>query len=93
MLKNNRRVSDHVSIKGMDMHWCKSPEVGLPKPDVVLYLTVPPDVAASRTSYGSERYENVDFQAKVDKNFRQLMDSDWKVGYQFVSSLLILQYC
>jgi dTMP kinase len=41
----------------------------LPLPDLVIYLTVPPDVAASRAAYGVERYETLDIQTRVREQF------------------------
>jgi len=38
-------------------------------PDLTLYLTVPPEVAASRASYGIERYETQDMQTRVRAQF------------------------
>ncbi|KAG7263320.1 hypothetical protein CRUP_002212, partial [Coryphaenoides rupestris] len=37
-------------------------EVGLPKPDLVLYLQLNPSTAAQRGEFGSERYETSSFQ-------------------------------
>ncbi len=41
------------------------PQVGLPAPDLVVYLRLDPRVSAARGGYGTERYEKVDFQHKV----------------------------
>lgn len=67
------------SLQGMDLHWCRQPEVGLPKPDVVLYLTLSADAASAREEFGGERYEQTDFQRKVAKNYQILKEWDWKV--------------
>ena len=56
---------------GFDLTWCRTPDIGLPAPDCVVYLTLNPDVAATRGDYGGERYEDTDFQAKVEKNFHK----------------------
>lgn len=32
------------SAKGLDIEWCKAPEVGLLAPDLVMYLNIPPEV-------------------------------------------------
>lgn len=56
--------------------------MGLPKPDVVLFLQLSPGEAASRGRYGEERYEDAAFQSAVLDRFRQLMDDpsiNWKV--------------
>ena len=40
---------------GLNLDWCKSPEAGLLKPDLVLYLTLTPEVMAIRGGFGDER--------------------------------------
>ncbi|GMQ10009.1 hypothetical protein CsSME_00053183 [Camellia sinensis var. sinensis] len=35
------------SAKGLDIEWCKAPEMGLLAPDLVLYLDIPPEVICS----------------------------------------------
>jgi len=63
----------------MDLSWCKQPEVGLPKPDAVLYLTLPADVATQRQSFGDERYENLAMQNETAKVFKKLISAEWTV--------------
>ncbi|XP_008454204.1 thymidylate kinase isoform X2 [Cucumis melo] len=65
--------------KGLDLEWCKAPEVGLPAPDLVLYLEISPEMAAERGGYGSERYERIDFQNKVIKSYQVLLGSNWQI--------------
>ena len=62
----------------MDLEWCRQPEIGLPKPDAVLYLTLSAEEAAKRTEFGGERYEQTDFQRKVGDNYQLLKENDWK---------------
>ena len=64
----------------MDLEWCRQPEIGLPKPDAVLYLTLSPEEAAKRTEFGGERYEQTDFQRKVGENYQLLKEQNWKVN-------------
>ncbi|XP_019752679.1 thymidylate kinase isoform X1 [Hippocampus comes] len=83
---------------GFSLDWCTRSDVGLPKPDVVLFLQLSPAEAASRGRYGEERYEDAAFQSAVLDRFRQLMDDssvNWKVripktvlGAQSSSSLM-----
>jgi len=54
---------------GFCLDWCRSADVGLPAPDAVFYLTLNPDVAATRGDFGGERYEDTDFQKIVETNF------------------------
>lgn len=58
----------HISHTGMDISWCKAPDVGLPAPDLVIYLSISNDVAAARAGFGGERYEKTDFQDKVGQH-------------------------
>lgn len=45
-----------TAAKGMaSLEWCMSPDKGLPKPDVVIYVDIPVNVAGSRSQYGEER--------------------------------------
>ncbi|KAJ6424055.1 hypothetical protein OIU84_024933 [Salix udensis] len=67
------------SAKGLDIEWCKAPEVGLLAPDIVLYLDIPPEKAAERGGYGGERYEQLEFQRKVAKCYQAQCDSSWKI--------------
>ncbi|KAK2969804.1 hypothetical protein RJ640_028084 [Escallonia rubra] len=57
------------SAKGLDIEWCKAPEMGLLAPDLK---------AAERGGYGGERYEQLEFQRKVAKSYQTLRDSSWK---------------
>ncbi|KAL2509583.1 P-loop containing nucleoside triphosphate hydrolase superfamily protein [Forsythia ovata] len=67
------------SAKGLDMKWCKSPEMGLLAPDLVLYLDISPEKAAERGGYGEERYEQLEFQKKVAQSYKMLSDASWKI--------------
>ncbi|PSR87503.1 Thymidylate kinase [Actinidia chinensis var. chinensis] len=66
------------SAKGLDIEWCKAPEIGLLAPDLVLYLDIPPEKAAERGGYGGERYEQLEFQRKVAHSYQILRDASWK---------------
>ncbi|KAK4363191.1 hypothetical protein RND71_018432 [Anisodus tanguticus] len=65
--------------KGLDIGWCKAPEIGLLAPDLVVYLDISPEKAAERGGYGDERYEQLEFQKKVAGSYLALRDSSWKV--------------
>ncbi|KAL2331432.1 hypothetical protein Fmac_019013 [Flemingia macrophylla] len=67
------------SAKGLDIEWCKAPEIGLLAPDVVVYLGISPEKAAERGGYGGERYEKLEFQKKVADYYKVLRDDTWKV--------------
>lgn len=74
----------YTAAKGLDFEWCKSPEKGLLKPDLVVYLTLTAEAMAKRSGYGDERYDIPEFQKKVmqmfmkmeEKNVWQIVDAD-----------------
>ncbi|MED6134775.1 dTMP kinase [Stylosanthes scabra] len=66
------------SAKGLDIEWCKAPEVGLLAPDLVAYLDISPEKASERGGYGGERYEMLEFQKKVAESYKALHDVSWK---------------
>ncbi|CCH62687.1 hypothetical protein TBLA_0I00220 [Henningerozyma blattae CBS 6284] len=58
----------------MDFDWCLSPDIGLIKPDLTIFLTTDSDISTSnqinnRSGFGAERYEKSDFQLKVKAKF------------------------
>ncbi|XP_037278920.2 thymidylate kinase [Rhipicephalus microplus] len=65
-----------TAAKSLDFAWCQQPDRGLPEPDVVLYMSVPPDALNARDGFGNERYENAEFQAKVCANYDRLAALD-----------------
>ena len=36
-----------------DLDWCKAPDAGLPAPDVVVFLEIPPEKAEARSGFGN----------------------------------------
>lgn len=46
------------SAKGLDLEWCKQPDVGLVKPDLVLFFDLTEEQAKERGDFGKERYAN-----------------------------------
>ena len=62
---------------GLSIDWCKRPDVGLPKPDLVCFLDVSEEVAIKRADFGGERYEMTEFQRKVCDNYEKLRDESW----------------
>ncbi|XP_032968687.1 thymidylate kinase isoform X2 [Rhinolophus ferrumequinum] len=68
--------------ENFSLHWCKQPDVGLPKPDLVVFLQLRLAEAARRGEFGRERYENGSFQKRALQSFRQLMGDEtlnWRV--------------
>lgn len=69
-------------FQGFSLDWCMQPDVGLPQPDLVLFLQLSPAEAALRGQFGQERYETSAFQCTVQQRFEQLMKDpkvNWKV--------------
>ena len=66
----------YSAAKGLDRKWCKSPDIGLIEPDLVIYLKVDPTICSTRNEYGNERYEKEQFQQTVKEQFEQLFEED-----------------
>lgn len=65
----------YTTAKGkpqLSLDWCWNPEIGLPQPDLVLFLDISTEDAAKRGGYGEERYEKVEMQHKVRSLFKSL---------------------
>lgn len=69
----------YSAAKGLDLEWCKQPDVGLLKPDCVILLDIDPVVASQRQEYGAERYEQLELQQRVRSNFHLLHKADSSV--------------
>lgn len=77
-------------VKGLDLEWCKQPDSGLPKPDLVLLLNLTPEAQRARGGFGAERYEKDEIQRKVIEIYKTLQDSSWKVIHSiFVATSFI----
>ncbi|ETV66125.1 thymidylate kinase [Aphanomyces astaci] len=61
---------------GLSLDWCMRPEIGLPRPDVVIFLDISTHDAAQRAAYGEERYEKREFQERVRANFFRIMETE-----------------
>ncbi|KAK0945084.1 Thymidylate kinase [Friedmanniomyces endolithicus] len=59
-------------VDGMGLEWCRQPEVGLPRPDVCVFLDVDTEVAKQRGGFGEERYEKAEMQVRVRGLFGEL---------------------
>ncbi|KAG6374797.1 thymidylate kinase [Boletus reticuloceps] len=61
--------SPHLNLT---FEWCKAPEIGLPAPDLTLFLDVKPEIAMQRGGYGEERYEKQEVQTRVRQVFERI---------------------
>lgn len=82
-------VAYSSSKKGLDLNWCKQPDIGLPCPDLVIYLDIPPNKISERVGFGKEFYENVNFQFKVRENFLLLKEDNWKHVFRIIKAAVI----
>ncbi|XP_040828342.1 thymidylate kinase isoform X3 [Ochotona curzoniae] len=81
------RLFAHTSLcrQNFSLEWCKQPDVGLPKPDLVLFLQLQLAEAAARGEFGLERYESRAFQEQALERFQQLM-SDTSLNWKTVDA-------
>ena len=66
----------------MSLEWCRQPDVGLPRPDMVVFLHISPEDAAKRGGFGTERYEKKEMQDRVRALFGEVRSR--KEGDDFV---------
>lgn len=60
--------------RGLSIEWCREPEKGLPKPDLVIYLELPKEEQYKRPGFGDERFETQELQELVRHQYEKLMD-------------------
>ncbi|KAI1354895.1 thymidylate kinase-domain-containing protein [Xylaria sp. FL0043] len=60
----------------LSLSWAKAPEIGLPRPDMVLFLDLEESVARSRGGWGGEVYEKGEMQRRVRELFWGLSMGD-----------------
>ncbi|CAL8252323.1 unnamed protein product [Merluccius merluccius] len=70
---------------GFSMNWCMNPDMGLPKPDLVLFLQLNHAAAAQRGQFGTERYETSSFQQTVQRRFEELI-ADTSINWQVIDA-------
>jgi|TARA_B100000683_G_scaffold244429_1_gene254619 dTMP kinase len=64
---------------GLDLNWCRAPEIGLPRPDALLYLELSLEEAARRGGFGEERYETTEIQRAVKQSFDDMKEGWWNI--------------
>ncbi|KAM0735874.1 Thymidylate kinase [Formica fusca] len=62
---------------GRSLNWCQQPDIGLPKPDCVVFLKVSKRQQEQRSDWGKERFEHDEFQQRVDANYEKLKNDTW----------------
>jgi dTMP kinase len=58
----------------LSLSWARHPDVGLPRPDVCLFLDISAEEAAKRGGFGEEKYEKQEMQDRVRELFEMLME-------------------
>lgn len=58
----------------LSLEWAWQPEIGLPQPDICLFLSITAEEAGKRGGFGAERYENETMQTRVRELFRVLFE-------------------
>lgn len=83
LLKGTTVVADRYSYSGiayssakrnLSIDWCKEPEKGLPKPDLVIYLELPREAQYNRPGFGDEKFETRELQELVRGQYEQIME-------------------
>ncbi|KAF8511817.1 thymidylate kinase-domain-containing protein [Hysterangium stoloniferum] len=64
--------------------WCRAPDIGLPAPDLTIFLDITPDAAKLRGGYGDERYEKEEMQRHVRDVFQRIKDDVCQTGGRWV---------
>ncbi|KAJ4388902.1 Thymidylate kinase [Gnomoniopsis smithogilvyi] len=64
----------------LSLSWARAPEVGLPRPDVVVFLDLSEAEAAARGGWGEERYERGEMQRRVREGFEGLKGAGGEEG-------------
>ncbi|KAF2455582.1 P-loop containing nucleoside triphosphate hydrolase protein [Lineolata rhizophorae] len=64
----------------LTLDWCTSPDVGLPRPDLTLFLDLTLEEAARRGGYGGERYEKREMQERVREVFGRVWMGEGDAG-------------
>lgn len=62
----------------LSLAWSRHPEVGLPRPDLCLFLDISAEDAAKRGGFGTEKYEKKELQDRVRELFQVMMQSQEK---------------
>lgn len=70
------RSASTTANKPLDLAWLAAPDVGLPQPDLTVFLKVSEQVAQARGGFGAERYEKLEFQRVVAKCFDMILPSE-----------------
>lgn len=62
---------------GLEFEWCKILDIGLPLPDIIIFINITFDEVKKRKGFGGERYEDQAFLHNVKTGFGQLIGPTW----------------
>ncbi|KAH0545269.1 hypothetical protein FGG08_000568 [Glutinoglossum americanum] len=63
-------------IPNLTVEWASWPEIGLPRCDICLFLSISTEEAGKRGGYGSEKYELREMQDRVRTLFGELVNNN-----------------
>jgi dTMP kinase len=69
----------------LSYEWCRTPDAGLPAPDLTLFLDITPEAARLRDGYGDERYEKRELQQRVREVFGRIEEDVRHSGGRWVT--------
>jgi dTMP kinase len=69
-------IAYSAASQSMDMEWCAQTENGLPEPDIIYFIDLTVKQIMERNGFGEERYERVDYQERVYRNFLDIIIKD-----------------
>jgi len=75
----------------LSLSWARHPEVGLPRPDLCLFLDISAEDAAKRGGYGEEKYETKQMQDRVRQLFGELRTAPEKDDFVTIDAGRSLQ--
>lgn len=70
----------------LSLKWARDPEIGLPRPDVCVFLDIAPEAAAKRGDFGGEKYETDAMQKRVRELFYELMSTSDSLDIRVVDA-------
>lgn len=70
----------------LSLDWARQPEIGLPKPDICIFLDISPEKASQRGGFGVERYETDSMQKRVRQLFHEMLKSQDEVEMRLVDA-------
>ncbi|KAI5963669.1 CDC8 [Candida pseudojiufengensis] len=72
--KSKNITNSENKINLSNLEWLLTPDKGLPKPDLTLFLTLKPEEISKRKGFGQERYEQETFQENVRESFLKILN-------------------